>query len=281
MSFKLPSEPQSEVTDRHLEQYDRDGFTCLRGVFHPDWIDYMRDAVEKAAAQPGPLAQVYTKPGDRGRSWGDHAMWERIPEFKNFILHSPAAAIAARLTGSPHVNLFYDHLIVKEPDTEQRTPWHQDQPYWAVQGWQIITLWTPFDRVPAHNSLEVIRGTHRGETYNPFHFTTREPFKGTGLPSIPDIEANRQDYEVVAYDMEPGDCLVLHAMTIHGAPGNSRSQERRRVLITHWAGEDARYKKMEGELAINAKDPGLRDGDPLDGCPHYPRAWPQESRAGV
>ena len=281
MSLKLPSEPQTEITDRQVEQYERDGYVCLRGVFHTDWVEYMRDAVEEAAASPGPLAQVYTKPEGAGRSWGDHACWKRIPEFRNFIFHSPAPAIAARLTGSPHVNLFYDHLIVKEPGTVQRTPWHQDQPYWAVRGWQIITLWTPFDPVPAHNSLEVIRGTHRGEAYNPFHFTTRQPFEGTGLPLMPDIESNRQDYKVVAHEMEPGDCLVLHAMMIHGAPGNTRSEERRRVLITHWAGADARYKVVEGELAINATDPGLEDGDPLDGCSHYPRVWPPETRAEV
>ncbi len=273
----LVSEPQSKITETDIQQYEKDGVVCLRGMFDPGWIEYMRKAIEKAKDKPGPLAQVYTKEDEPGHSWGDHAVWERIPEFRDFVFNSPGPAIAAKLTRSPCINLFYDHLIVKEPGTVQRTPWHQDQPYWAVKGRQLITIWTPFDVVPQQNALEVIRGSHNGKTYNPFNFTTKEPFKGTNFEPMPDVEAHRGLFDIVSFDLNPGDCLVIHAMMVHGAPGNMESEHRRRVLITHWAGEDARHSQRAGELAINARDPGLGEGDTLDGCPLYPKVWPRSS----
>ena len=33
------------------------------------------------------------------------------------------------MMGCRRVNFFFDQLIVKEPGTAQRTPWHQDLPY--------------------------------------------------------------------------------------------------------------------------------------------------------
>ena len=64
-----------------------------------------------------------------------------------FALESPAAEIAGRIMQSDKINFFYDQLLVKEPGTHAPTPWHQDQPYWAVSGWQVASLWLPLDPV--------------------------------------------------------------------------------------------------------------------------------------
>src|SRR5262245_57370716 len=97
------SEPCAPITDEQVAGYERDGFVCLGGSFDLDWIEHMRAGIERAAAAPGPLAQVYTKPGEAGRSWGDHAVWERVPEFREFVFKSPAPTIAATLMRSDHV----------------------------------------------------------------------------------------------------------------------------------------------------------------------------------
>jgi hypothetical protein len=45
------------------------------------------------------------------------------PDFRDFAMASTLPAIAAGPVGSPTVNLFYDHLLVKEPgsDADART----------------------------------------------------------------------------------------------------------------------------------------------------------------
>ena len=45
-----------EVSEADIEAYERDGVVCLRGVFSPDWIVLMQDAVEQGMAGPGPFA---------------------------------------------------------------------------------------------------------------------------------------------------------------------------------------------------------------------------------
>ena len=97
---------------------------------------------------------------------------------------------------------------------------------------------------------------------------------------MPPIQGNRDDYDIFGYDMTPGDCLVFHARLVHASNGN-RGPGRRRALITHWAGDDVRYKKPVGELALNAVDPGLDDGALIDGCPLYPRAWPSNGNEDI
>jgi len=66
--------------------------------------------------------------------FNDYCNWDRIPEYRSFIFHSSAAAVAAQLTGSSSIRLFHEHVVLKEAGTTVETPWHQDQPYYCVNG---------------------------------------------------------------------------------------------------------------------------------------------------
>ena len=58
---------------------------------------------------------------------------------------SPAPEAAAQLMQSDQVQFFHDHILVKEPGTAKATPWHQDAPYYFVDGKQTISFWIPID----------------------------------------------------------------------------------------------------------------------------------------
>lgn len=265
--------PLRPITANEREQYDRAGAVCLRGLFAVEWIDLLRGAVDESLARPGPHAEVYTRDGGPGRFTGDLDMWQRIDGFRRFVLESPAAEIAGRVMQSRKVNFFYDQLLVKEPGTRERTPWHQDQPYWAVDGFQVATVWLPLDPVPQETCVEFVAGSHRwGRTFNPYHFADDSPYTGTDWETMPDIDAGRDRHEILTWSLEPGDCLVFQAMIVHGAPGNADLSHRRRALATRWTGDDARYVIRSGEVAIPTSDPGLKHGDPLD-CEMFPLVW--------
>ncbi len=251
--------------------YERDGVVCLRGVIPLEWLDFLAEAIEDAMRTPGPHAEEYESAGGAGRFYGEIEVAERHPAFRRFALESPAAEIAARVMGASRVNFFYDQLLVKEPGTSARTPWHQDQPYWAVSGYQVASVWVPLDPVPEDVSVEYVCGSHRWPEYSPYHFADGSPYAGTGLPPLPDIEGNRDKYEIRRFAMQPGDCLVFQAMIVHSAPGNT-GKFRRRALATRWCGDDARYCRRAGEVAIPTQDPGLAHGAKLD-CERFPVAW--------
>ena len=86
--------------------------------------------VEDNLRAPGPMATRYTGADDPGGYFGDYCNWSRIAPFKAFVQTGPLGEIAARLTGAARVQLFTNHVLVKEPGTREATPWHHDQPYY-------------------------------------------------------------------------------------------------------------------------------------------------------
>lgn len=261
--------PLTSIPDSAIAAYERDGIVCLRGMFDAAWIGFMAGAVDRAMAAPGRHSEEYARDG--GRFFGDLDLWQRHAAFRDFVFESPAAEIAGTIMRSAKVNFFYDQLLVKEPGTGERTPWHQDQPYWAVAGRQVCSLWVPFDPVAEETCVEYVAGSHAWPEFSPYHFADGTPYAGTGLPALPDIEAERDRHRILRFALEPGDCLVFQAMIVHGAPGN-RSRRRRRALATRWTGDDARYCKRPGEVAIPTSDPGLTHGDAMD-CALFPVIW--------
>lgn len=105
------------VTERDVETYERDGVVCLRGVFDQHWIDLLGEGVEKDIRAPGPLHTLQQTGADPGFFLTDFCMAQRIPEFREFLVDSPAAEIAARIMRSQRINFFYDAIWVKEQGT--------------------------------------------------------------------------------------------------------------------------------------------------------------------
>ena len=264
------NKPKRAVSPEEIEQYREMGVIKLASIFDMAWIDHLRAATDVAMTQPGPYAEEYAK--GPGRFFGDLDIARRVAPFREFVHDSPAAEIVGTLMESSKVSFFYDQLLVKEPGTPERTPWHQDQPYWAVRGRQVSSLWLPLDHVSKDCSLKFVRGSHLWSEHNPHHFIDDSPYAGTGLPELPDIDAEPDKYVCLAWELEPGDCLVFQAMIVHGSGGNLSLQERRRAFSTRWTGDDARYDRRNGELAIPTFDPGLADGAEMD-CEYFPVIW--------
>jgi ectoine hydroxylase-related dioxygenase (phytanoyl-CoA dioxygenase family) len=271
MKTSMQTSLQTPITDQDRALNERDGVVCLKQMFDTAWIDFLGTAVEDAMADPGPYAEEYTAQDGSGRFFGDLELAERRFYFRRFAMASPAAEIAGRVMDTSKTNFFYDQLLVKEPGTTERTPWHQDQPYWAVRGRQVCSVWLPLDPIGQQVGVEYVCGTHRWEAYRPYHFMDGSPYEETGLPPLPDIEADRAKHPIVSFAMEPGDCLVFQSMIVYGAPGN-QSRHRRRALTTRWTGDDARYDVRSGEVSIPMNDPGLQHGDVLN-CVRFPVVW--------
>ena len=266
----MPASPQRAITREEITEYAENGVVRLRKVFSADWLDALRTGVEQALDSPGPHAEEYA--GSGGRFFGDLDVSRRLDVFRDFVVNSPAAEIAGTIMGASRANFFYDQLLVKEPGTDDRTPWHQDQPYWAVSGEQVASIWLPLDPVAKASSLQFVKGSHRWGEHNPHHFFDNTPYTGTGLPELPDIDANPDDHEILAWDLEPGDCLVFQAMIVHGSAGNLSSEYRRRAWATRWTGDDARYCVRPGETGYPIFDPGLKHGERMD-CEAFPLVW--------
>lgn len=259
-----------------LEAMAADGVVCLRGAIAPDWLERLDAAVEAAVAAPGPHHFRFGSPDEPGFFFGDVLLWQRLAAFRDFAFEGPLAALAGRLMGSESVVFYHDFLLVKQGGTPRRTPWHQDQSYWCVGGDQALTIWAPLDPVGRANTLEFLRGSHRwAPLYAAVPFGAESRFDGgrDGRPPVPDIEAERDRHEILAWELAPGDCLAFHCRMLHSAPGNPLHRPRR-ALSTCWAGDDARFVAIASDLAPPVVGEGLRHGDPL-ACATFPRILPR------
>ena len=84
--------------------------------------------------------------------------------------NAPGGAVGAALMRSRSARLYHDHMLTKEPGTRQRTPWHQDQPYYNIDGRQGCSFWIPVDAVSRESTLEFVAGSHLGPWLMPRSF---------------------------------------------------------------------------------------------------------------
>ncbi len=252
------------LTEQEIRTYEEDGIVLLKGMFDADWVDRLRALVDEDMAKPGKLCQELTQEGNPGRFFFDTFMWTYNDGFKEAVFKSPAAQIAASAMRSDKVNIFFDQLLIKEPGTTERTPWHHDMPYWPVIGSQVCTVWVALDAVTAESgSVEYVKGSHKwGQRYRADAFAGDGRYK-EDLPKVPDIDTMRDEVEMLQFEFEPGDCTVHHALLVHGAPGNARSDSRRRAYVTRWAGADATYHPREN-IQQMMWEPTAEPGGPLD-----------------
>jgi ectoine hydroxylase-related dioxygenase (phytanoyl-CoA dioxygenase family) len=197
--------------------------------------------IEAVLARPGPLAQVASAAGDPGAFVEDFCRWREVGQIERLARYSRVPRVAAELMGSPQVRFYHDHVLVKEGGTAQRTPWHQDQPYYNVDG-HGVSAWIAVDPVPADGCLELVAGSHRGPWLMPRTFLNSEArwFPEGSLAELPDIDADRGAFDIRRFDLQPGDAIFFDFLTVHGAPGFP-FPGRRRILSLRYLSADARH----------------------------------------
>ena len=250
-----------------IDEFREKGVTVLRNVF-ADWVDVLRKGVDANMADPDPNARIYTGKDGGGRFFVDYCNWQRIPEYREFIFDSTAAAIGAELMGSRKVQLFHEHVLVKEAATGVPTPWHQDAPYYCVDSEKTVSLWIPLDDVPRDTTPEFISGSHKWDKfYRPQRFDGSALNENDGLEDIPDINGNRDDYEIVGWAVGPGDAIAFDYRTIHGAPANTSQNNQRRAFSLRLVGDDTHFVRRDGSVTSPPfPEVALNHGDMLAGA---------------
>jgi ectoine hydroxylase-related dioxygenase (phytanoyl-CoA dioxygenase family) len=255
--FSLPL-PQSAA-----DAFQRDGVILLRGVF-ADWVEPLRQGVAALMADPGPFERTVQPADGSAPFFQDLCNWQRIPQFRDFVTQSRAAEVAATLMGSRSARFFHDHVLVKQPGGSTVTPWHQDQPYYFVEGLQNVSFWVALDPVGSDVAMECVRGSHRwGKGFRPMRFDGTRLYAEDSFEVMPDIDAMRDQLDVATWDVAAGDAIAFSFRTVHGAPAN-HSAVPRRIFSARWVGDDAVYVQRAGRGSPPITGLTLRDGDPLD-----------------
>ena len=249
------------VTDQMIEDFQRDGAVLVKGLWK-DWVEPLRAGIERNMTEPGLYGAENLKPGEVGRFFDDYCNWTRIPEFETVIKGSDVAQVAAKLMGSQRVQMFHDHVLVKEPGTSKPTPWHQDGPYYFVQGRQTVSFWSPMDPVK-EASLRCVAGSHRWEKeVLPTRWLAETSFYPDSDRYMPVPDPDAEGMRVLEWQMEPGDAVAFNYGTLHGARGNTTAS-RRRAFSLRLLGDDARYVTRPGRTSPPFPGHGMVEGQVL------------------
>ncbi len=275
-----------ENAESQREALRLDGVVCMRRALDAHALELAKAAYDWSLAHPSPAANRYG--GGEGTFYQDLANPKALVAYRTLLERTRVADIAAALWDDPNVWFMYEQIFLKEGGENRRTPWHQDSSYLPVAGERIAVMWISFDSVAAADALEFVRGSHRGPLFDGSRFDPADdtaPLYGDGsLPRLPDIEAERARWDIVSWDVEPGDVLVFHPGVLHGGAATRRGA-RRRTLSLRFFGNDAVYALRPGMSgrARPVDDPeanvfarlaaSLRPGDPLR-HPGFPQLRP-------
>lgn len=266
-----------------VEAYSRDGVACVRGAIDAAWLTVLREGLERHLVAPSDRGRLWDRDEHGRTTFYDSQAWQAIDEYRRFVLESPMGALAGALMGSNRVNFFFDAVFIRSAGTKFRTPFHQDEPYWSVTGFDCCSAWIPLTTVAKKSSLEFVRGSHRwNERYQQKNFGAltgderdQVVFDDDAVP-FPDIEREGRRYDVLSWDMEPGDVAFFNARTIHGGSGNLEEGEELRVFNTKWLGDDVRVcfrpEGMDPDHSAVMTQVGLKPGDRI-GTDLYPEVW--------
>lgn len=247
-----------DLTQAQIDQYRRDGFIQLPDVFTGEELQAFRDAVANAVAQEVAM-QEKPKPGETPSAYSQLFiqrvnLWRRHESVRPFVTSKRIGNIAARLEGT-RMRLWHDHALFKEPGKgNNRTPWHQDAPYWPHQDrWHQTSIWIALKDATIQNGcMSFVPGTH-------------------ALGALPAIElGDPQDIfqyashikpvKPVTHELKAGSVTFHNGLTFHYAGPNKSDSVREAIAIIYMP-ENTTY---DGGKHICTDKLGLKVGQKLD-----------------
>jgi ectoine hydroxylase-related dioxygenase (phytanoyl-CoA dioxygenase family) len=144
------------ISEAERTTYRTDGVVHLSQVFDLPWIETLRAGVDRNMAEPGPHFEARTLGESSARYCEDFWAWNRVPEFGDFVRHSPVGELGGSILAAPSANLVMDNWFLREAGATSRAPWHHDIAYFDFEGTMCVA-WIPLDetqRTKAYPSFE-------------------------------------------------------------------------------------------------------------------------------
>lgn len=157
-------------------------------------------------------------------------LWEDNPDVRPLTFHARLGEWAARLLDANAVRIWHDQALYKEPGGRE-TDAHQDRPFWPIEPPSQLTAWIPFDGSHrGRGAMAYVPGSHRVglERFCDISHVFQEPYDILRDPAIAEVEP-------VWVEVEPGEVVFHHSLTVHLAEPNTSDATRRVYCIIYFA----------------------------------------------
>ncbi|NIK56721.1 phytanoyl-CoA dioxygenase family protein [Kribbella shirazensis] len=238
----------------HRDEFERTGYTLVRGLFSADEAERLREHYMEVRHR-GPRAHDFA-----GHTSTDRDPLKRYPRMAQMHRWDETSlqwmidpridqVMTALLGRSPYA---VQTMLYFKPPGSRGQALHQDNFYLKADPGTCVAAWMALDKVDeANGCLEVVPGSHRWPILCTEKADTTVSFTDVTVP-LPS-----SDGAAVPVEMEPGDVLFFHGALVHGSNPNVTTDRFRRALIGH-------YIQGEAERVAQYYHPALRmDGTEL------------------
>jgi len=263
------TQEQILLSESALQTYRQAGVLHLPSVLSDAQLAAMRNVVDDEMANYD-AKQFSFNGSDSSRFAGSQDMWRTNEICEDTCTKSVIPKIVSQILETTKVNLFFDHLFVKYPNSPYSTSWHNDVPYWPIKGTQILSCWIALDDVTDETGALVFAlGSHKWG-----RFVQPDSFAHSSKSSTPekllaetvgDLPAN---IELKSFPVQAGDALFFDAMSVHCAGPNKTGATMRRGYAVRYAGDDVVYDPRPG-IHKMMLEKELTRGGRID-CDRYP-----------
>jgi ectoine hydroxylase-related dioxygenase (phytanoyl-CoA dioxygenase family) len=247
------------LSNKQIKDYQTDGVIIVKEIFK-DYIEPLRNGFQEVLDNPSKHGRENVD-DNNGRFFEDYCNWERIKEFKDCIINSLGSQIVAEATNSKSAQIFHEHIFIKSPGTHKETPWHQDMPYYCVDGNDTGSFWIPLDEVDNTNNLKLILGSHKWKKLiRPTKWSNNQSWyhDDSSFMDLPLSEKFKKN--ILIPKLELGDAVLFNFKTVHGSTGNNTLKSRR-AFSMRFMGDDVRYIDRGGPTSPPFDGINLKTGD--------------------
>jgi len=221
---------EAPLAAAQIEQFDRDGYLLLEGLFDAAEVERMQEGARALLADPDALAAetLITEPGGREiRSIFD--IHKQSPLLARLAADQRLAGLARYLLGGD-VYIHQSRLNYKPGFEGREFYWHSDFETWHVEDgmprMRALSMSVLLaENMAANGPLMLIPGSHRrflccvGETPDD-HYKQSLKKQQYGVPDDDSLAELAHRHGIVQATGKPGTVVVFDCNVMHGSAGN-------------------------------------------------------------
>ena len=246
---KVSPEKTFQVSQAHIDAYERDGVVLLEQPFDDYWIDGLSSRMRAIVDEIQAGKSEYYAKSTNGRVHVHNAV-SKDAFFRRFVVESPAAEICARTIGSTSARFYFDVTFCKLAAGEKEavdaaTSLHHDVAAFGFKGQHLPSFWLALTDVSEQDApLVVALGSHKKIT---------DLFRSPGVnPDLPLVEGYRDHHDIYDFVREggfemklfpakKGDVVVLNPYVVHASAPVEGDSAFRMGFSSRWIGDDVRW----------------------------------------